>query len=69
MRTTLNIDDELFQQARDLSGLQKKMAVIREGLKALIYVVQTSARQVQKCMLMSVHIGSDFLKHLGQRNS
>ncbi len=36
MRTTLNIDDELFQQARDLSGLQEKTALIREGLKALI---------------------------------
>jgi Arc/MetJ family transcription regulator len=36
MRTTLNIDDELLQQVRDLSGLQEKTALIREGLKALI---------------------------------
>ena len=36
MRTTLNIDDELLQQARNLSGLQEKTALVREGLKALI---------------------------------
>jgi len=36
MRTTLNIDDDLIQQAQDLSGLQEKTALIREGLKALI---------------------------------
>lgn len=36
MRTTLNIDDELFREAQDLSGLQEKTALIREGLKALI---------------------------------
>lgn len=36
MRTTLNIDDELLRQARDLSGVQEKTALIREGLKALI---------------------------------
>lgn len=36
MRTTLNIDDDLFQRAQDLSGLQEKTALIREGLKALI---------------------------------
>ena len=36
MRTTLNIDDDLLHQAQDLSGLQEKTALIREGLKALI---------------------------------
>ena len=36
MRTTLNIDDDLLQRARDLSGVQEKTALIREGLKALI---------------------------------
>ena len=36
MRTTLNIDDDLFRRAQDLSGLQEKTALIREGLKALI---------------------------------
>jgi Arc/MetJ family transcription regulator len=46
MRTTLNIDDELFQQARDLSGLQEKTALIREGLKALIE--RESAKRLAK---------------------
>ncbi len=36
MRTTLNIDDELLQKARLLSGIQEKTALVREGLKALI---------------------------------
>jgi Arc/MetJ family transcription regulator len=36
MRATLNIDDDLFQQAQDLSGPQEKTALVREGLKALI---------------------------------
>ncbi len=36
MRTTLNIDDGLLRQARELSGLQEKTALIREGLKPLI---------------------------------
>jgi hypothetical protein len=36
MRTTLNIDDDLLERARDLSGVQEKTALIREGLKALI---------------------------------
>ncbi len=46
MRTTLNIDDELFRQAQDLSGLQEKTALIREGLKALIE--RESARRLAK---------------------
>lgn len=46
MRTTLNIDDALIQQARELSGLQEKTALIREGLKALIE--RESARRLAK---------------------
>lgn len=36
MRTTLNIDDGLLEEARRLSGLQKKTAIVRAGLEALI---------------------------------
>lgn len=36
MRTTLNIDEELFEKAGQLTGIKEKTAVIREGLKALI---------------------------------
>lgn len=44
MRTTLNIDDDLFRKARKLSRLDEKTAVVREGLKALIQ--RESARQL-----------------------
>jgi Arc/MetJ family transcription regulator len=46
MRTTLNIDDDLLQRARDLSGMQEKTALIREGLKALIE--RESARRLAR---------------------
>jgi Arc/MetJ family transcription regulator len=36
MRTTLNINDELFKQAASLSGIQEKTAVVHAGLEALI---------------------------------
>lgn len=36
MRTTLAIDDALLARARELSGVQEKSALVREGLKALI---------------------------------
>ncbi len=36
MRTTLNIDDNLYTQAVDLTGIHEKTALLREGLKALI---------------------------------
>jgi Arc/MetJ family transcription regulator len=46
MRTTLNIDDDLLQRARDLSGVQEKTALVREGLKALIE--RESARRLAR---------------------
>ena len=36
MRTTLNIDDQLLEEARRISGLTEKAALVREGLRALI---------------------------------
>ena len=36
MRTTLNIDDALFEEAARLSGIGEKTAVVRAGLEALI---------------------------------
>ena len=36
MRTTLAIDDALLEKARQLSGVEEKSALVREGLKALI---------------------------------
>jgi Arc/MetJ family transcription regulator len=36
MRTTLNIDDALLEEAARLSGIAEKTAVVRAGLEALI---------------------------------
>ncbi len=44
MRTTLNLDEELLEKARRLSGLQEKTAVLHAGLQALI--ARESARRL-----------------------
>lgn len=36
MRTTLNIDQDLLQEAGRLTGLKEKTALVRLGLQALI---------------------------------
>lgn len=36
MRTTLALDDELMDKARELTGVTEKTALIRAGLNALI---------------------------------
>jgi Arc/MetJ family transcription regulator len=36
MRTTLNIDDQLLEDAQRLTGISEKTALVREGLRALI---------------------------------
>jgi len=36
MRTTLNINGDLLQQAAQLSGIKEKTAVVHAGLEALI---------------------------------
>jgi len=38
MRSTLNVDDELLDKARRLTGIKKKTALIHEALKTLISV-------------------------------
>jgi Arc/MetJ family transcription regulator len=44
MRTTLNIDDDLLEKARRLSGLKEKTAIVHAGLEALIAI--ESARRL-----------------------
>ena len=44
MKTTLNIDDGLLAQARKLTGITEKTALVREGLEALI--ARESARRL-----------------------
>jgi Arc/MetJ family transcription regulator len=36
VRTTLNLDEELIERARHLTGIREKTALIHAGLKALI---------------------------------
>jgi Arc/MetJ family transcription regulator len=36
MRTTINLDDELVEEAQRLTGIEERTTLIREGLKALI---------------------------------
>jgi len=36
MRSTLNLDDELIEEARRLTGIQEKTALIRAALETLI---------------------------------
>ena len=44
MRTTLNLDDQLLEEATRLSGLREKTAVVHAGLEALI--AHASARRL-----------------------
>ncbi|HFB66924.1 MAG TPA: type II toxin-antitoxin system VapB family antitoxin [Aeromonadales bacterium] len=46
MRTTVNIDDELYKEAVQLVGTSEKTALVREALKALIE--RESARRLAK---------------------
>jgi hypothetical protein len=36
MRTTLIMDEELVERARELTGIREKTALVRAGLEALI---------------------------------
>jgi len=46
MRTTLNIDDQLFAEAQRITGVAEKTALVREGLRALIE--RESARRLAR---------------------
>ena len=46
MRTTLNIDDDLYAKAVELTGVKEKSALLREGLTALIE--RESARRLSQ---------------------
>jgi Arc/MetJ family transcription regulator len=46
MRTTINIDDRLLEEAQRLMGVSEKTAVIHEGLRALIE--RESARRLAR---------------------
>jgi Arc/MetJ family transcription regulator len=46
MRTTLNIDDQLLVEAQRVTGLSEKVALVHEGLRALIE--RESARRLAR---------------------
>jgi len=46
MRTTLNLDDGLIDEASRLTGVTEKSVLVREGLKAL--VERESARRLAR---------------------
>ena len=46
MRTTLNIDEELLEEARRLSGAATKTETVERGLRAL--VAQEAARRLAR---------------------
>lgn len=46
MRTTINLDDELIDQARRLTGLEERTALVHAGLRALIE--RESARRLAR---------------------
>ena len=46
MRTTVNIEDRLMDQARELTGIEENAALLREGLRALIE--RESARRLAR---------------------
>ena len=46
MRTTINLDEALLDEAQRITGLTERTALIREGLKALIE--RESARRLTR---------------------
>jgi Arc/MetJ family transcription regulator len=46
MRTTINLDEQLIEQAQRITGTQERTALIHEGLRALI--ARESARRLAR---------------------
>ena len=46
MRTTINLDDQLLTEARRITGMKERTALIHEGLRALIE--RESARRLAR---------------------
>jgi Arc/MetJ family transcription regulator len=46
MRTTINLDDELVEEARRITGVEERTALVHEGLRALIE--RESARRLAR---------------------
>ena len=62
MRTTINLDDELIEEARRVTGITEKTALVHRGLKELI--ARESAR-----MLAALGGSSPKLRPIPRRRS
>ncbi len=54
MRTTINLDDELLAEARRITGIKGRTALIHEGLRALIE--RESARRLARLGVSEVQL-------------
>ena len=46
MRTTINLDEQLIEEAKRMTGTQERTALLHEGLRALI--ARESARRLAR---------------------
>lgn len=46
MRTTINLDERLLEEAQRITGMQERTALLHEGLRALI--ARESARRLAR---------------------
>jgi len=46
MRTTINLDERLLEEAQRITGMQERTALVHEGLRALI--ARESARRLAR---------------------
>jgi Arc/MetJ family transcription regulator len=54
VRTTINLDDELLEEARRITGMKERTALIHEGLRALIE--RESARRLARLGGSEAHL-------------
>ena len=55
MRTTVNLDEKLVEEARRITGTKERTALIHDGLRALIE--RESARRLACAKLIAVRSG------------
>jgi predicted nucleic acid-binding protein len=58
MRTTLNIDDTLLEEARILTGIKEKTALVRNGLQALIQLLNSTQVAVHPFVIGELACGN-----------
>lgn len=59
MRTNIDIDDALLNEAMELTGLTTKKATVEEGLRRLIYL-QRQSRALESMRGAFPDIGDDY---------